>query len=46
LVGGDVQAAEAEAELSDDGVVEVLDGGGVIALAGSYVWGSRQDAHE
>jgi hypothetical protein len=31
VVGGDVQAVEAEAELSDDRVVEVLDGGGVEA---------------
>ena len=30
-VGGDVEAVEAEAELADDGVVEVLDGGGVEA---------------
>ena len=31
MVGGDVQAVEAEAELADDGVVEVLDRGGVEA---------------
>jgi hypothetical protein len=31
VVGGDVQAVVAEAELADDGVVEVLDGGGVEA---------------
>ena len=31
VVGGDVEAVEAEAELADDGVVEVLDGGGVEA---------------
>jgi hypothetical protein len=29
VVGGNVQAVEAEAELADDGVVEELDGGGV-----------------
>ena len=31
VVGGDVQAVEAEAEFADDGVVEVLDGGRVKA---------------
>jgi len=31
VVGGDVEAVEAEAELADGGVVEVLDGGGVEA---------------
>ena len=29
MVGGDVHAVEAEAELTDDGVVEELDGGGM-----------------
>ena len=31
VVGGDVQAVEAEAELADDGMMEVLDRGGVEA---------------
>src|SRR5947209_5315291 len=31
MVGGDVQAVEAEAEIADDGVVEVLEGGRVKA---------------
>ena len=31
MVGGDVEAVEVEAELADDGVVVVLDGGGVEA---------------
>jgi hypothetical protein len=31
VVCGDVQPIEAEAELTDDGVVEVLDGAGVEA---------------
>jgi hypothetical protein len=31
VVGGDVQAVEAEAELADDGMMEVLDAGGVEA---------------
>src|SRR4051794_15374670 len=52
VVGGDVQTVEAEAELADDGVVEVLDGGSVkpnvvgCPMRAKRVASGRELAHE
>jgi len=52
VVGGDVQAVEAEAELANDRVVEVLDGGSVkpdvvgCPMRAKRVASGRELAHE